>query len=84
MKRTKFGKAQLTVMKLLYSGGGKARTFAEIHLLLYPKREYPAGYVVPVLMRMEHHGLIKVDWVRGLVTGNPDYKWVLTQGEVEQ
>lgn len=62
MKTSKFGKLQLSILRSAETMKEKGCSLEDVYLLAFPGKEYPHSYLTPILLRMQHQGLIRVDW----------------------
>ena len=62
MKTSKFGKLQKSILQKVVKRGARGTPLSALHTLAFPGNTYPFSYVVPVLLRMEHQGLLKINW----------------------
>jgi len=62
MKTNKFGKLQKLLLKATAEAGTSGCALSRLHVLAFPGNTYAFSYLVPVLLRMVHQNLLRVDW----------------------
>jgi len=75
MKKNKFGKIQRLLLGKIARSGKRVATTASLYEIAFPRREYGFSYLIPILLRMEYQGLVKVDWDKSLVKMKEGLKW---------
>jgi hypothetical protein len=68
MKTNKFGQMQLKLLSDLQVAGKRGRSMVDLYKVAFPANEYTFSFLTPLIVRMEHRRIVKVNWKSGIVT----------------